>query len=54
MVDNHFADDSLVFVNVDQGFVEGALSCLDTFCVALGDLVNAHKMLLIYWVGFPS
>lgn len=43
MVNNHFVDDSHLLVRAEKVSVDGALACLDTFCSASGDIVNAHK-----------
>jgi hypothetical protein len=43
MVNNHFLDDSLFSVRDEQESVDGALTCLDTFCVASGAMVSVHK-----------
>jgi len=48
MVNNHFVDDSLLSVNAEQGSVEGAISCLNTFCTASDSVVNNHKTK--YWL----
>jgi len=53
MLNNHFVDDYLIFISVDQGFANVALSCLDTFCATLGIMVSAHK--IDYWlIGMDS
>jgi hypothetical protein len=39
---------TLLFVNVDYRSVDGAFSCLDTFCAASGVVVSAHK--IDYWI----
>jgi len=45
---NHFADDSLLSVRVDQDSVAGARDCLSVFCEASGAIVSDHKM--DYWL----
>lgn len=34
---------TLLFVRVDQGSIDGPLSCLDDFYGAFGAIVNPHK-----------
>jgi hypothetical protein len=49
MVNNHFADDSLLSISADQGLLMGLFLDLDTFCELLqGSMVNAHKT--DYWL----
>ena len=48
VVNNHFANDSLLSHKDDQELVNGALTCLETFCIAFGIVGNAHK--IDYWI----
>ena len=43
MVNNNFGDDYLSSISVDQGTVDRALSCLDTFCRDSSAIVSTHK-----------
>ena len=43
MVNNHFMEESLLFVKVDQGSVDRALFHLETFCRAFDVTVSPHK-----------
>lgn len=53
MVNNHFTDNSLLSVSVEQRSVNGALPCLDTLCVTSGFVVSNHK--IEFWlVGLDS
>ena len=48
MVNNHFADDSLMSMKAYQDSIVGAQDCLSTFCEASGVVVNDHK--INYWL----
>jgi hypothetical protein len=48
MVHNHLTHDSLLYSCANQESVDGALSCLDMFCVTSGVVVSAHK--IDYWI----
>lgn len=56
MVNNHFANDSLFSVSADQGFVDGALSCLDTFVLLQGPWSMLIKLIigLLDWIPLLS
>ena len=53
MVNNHFADDSLLSMHVEQSLVDGAHACLVLFCLALSAMVSDHKIDL-WLVGLDS
>lgn len=48
MVNNHFTNDSLLSIGMDQSSVDDALSCLVNFCRAFGAIVSPHKT--IFWL----
>ena len=50
MVNKHFANDSLISLSVEQGWVD---ACLDVFCTTSGFVVNDQKT--NFWlVGLDS
>jgi hypothetical protein len=52
-VNIHFVDDSLLPLRVEYKSVDGASTCLDTFCFASGVVVSTHK--IDFWlVGLNS
>jgi hypothetical protein len=48
MVNDHFADDSLLLVSVDQESVSAARDCFILFCEVVGAIVSDHKT--NYWL----
>jgi len=48
IVNNHFVNDSLLFVSDEWGLVDGSLACLDTLCVTSSSMVSSHKN--DYWL----
>jgi hypothetical protein len=44
MVNNHFADESLLYVWAKQSFFNGAPTCLDVFYSTSGVVVNEYKV----------
>jgi hypothetical protein len=43
MINNHFADGSLLFVREERYSMDVVLASIDTFYFALGDAINAQK-----------
>lgn len=44
MMNNHFVDDSLLSLPLDQNSMDATRSCLDIFCSAFGSMVSKHKI----------
>jgi len=44
MINNHFADDSILLVSADEDSISATKDCLAMFCEDAGEIFSDHKI----------